>query len=178
VLGIALTDTFGTRAFLKSFRKPIENDSEGRTYAEVFTGVRQDSGDPIDFIQLVSKFYDDLPDHKPKHKPVCVFSDSLDVEKCIHYREESLKHGLNPTFGVGTFLTNDFKNSKTSDKSVPLNIVIKLASAGGHQAVKISDNIGKNTGDKATVEVVKRRLGYVEKKWEEGDEGHRWDSEP
>ena len=32
----------------------------------------------------------------------------------------------------------------------------------GHAAVKISDNIGKNTGDKATVEKVKERLGYTE----------------
>jgi nicotinate phosphoribosyltransferase len=57
---------------------------------------------------------------------------------------------------------------------VPLNIVIKIASCNSRAAVKISDNIGKNTGDKATVEEVKRRLGYTEKQWAEGDEGSRW----
>lgn len=62
----------------------------------------------------------------------------------------------------------------TGKKSIPLNIVIKIASASGRHAVKISDNIGKNTGDKATVEAVKHRLGYEEKKWTGGDERTRW----
>lgn len=40
-----------------------------------------------------------------------------------------------------------------------------------------SDNAGKNTGDKATVEKVKHDLGYVEKAWEGGDETARWGRE-
>jgi len=52
--------------------------------------------------------------------------------------------------------------------------VIKLKSAGGNHAVKISDNVGKNTGDAATLEDVKRRLGYTERGWTGGDEAHRW----
>lgn len=59
---------------------------------------------------------------------------------------------------------------------MPLNIVIKIASASGRHAVKISDNIGKNTGDKATVHEVKQRLGYTEKSWEGVDESTRWGS--
>jgi nicotinate phosphoribosyltransferase len=69
---------------------------------------------------------------------------------------------------------DDFTNTTTGNKSVPLNIVIKLASAGDNYAIKISDNIGKNTGDKRTVEAVKRRLGYAEQGWAGGDETHRW----
>jgi nicotinate phosphoribosyltransferase len=102
VLGIALTDTFGTRNFLKAFRQRVESDEQSRTYAEVFNGVRQDSGDPIEFVKLVSRFYDD----QGIKKKTVVFSDSLDVEKCLHYKAVSEEHGLVPSFGVGTFLTS------------------------------------------------------------------------
>ena len=81
------------------------------------------------------------------------------------------------TWGVGIVLTkqtDDFVETSTGAKSTPLNIVIKIASAEGRHAVKISDNIGKNTGDGATVKEVKRRLGYTEREWEGGDEKTRW----
>lgn len=40
-----------------------------------------------------------------------------------------------------------------------------------------SDNIGKNTGDKDTVQKVKSQIGYVEKDWQGGDETQRWGKE-
>jgi nicotinate phosphoribosyltransferase len=55
-----------------------------------------------------------------------------------------------------------------------LNVVIKVSTAGRRPAVKLSDNLGKNTGDRATVIEVKKRLGYVEHDWENGDETRRW----
>ncbi|KAH6853600.1 Quinolinate phosphoribosyl transferase [Chaetomium sp. MPI-CAGE-AT-0009] len=202
VLGIALTDTFGTPDFLTAFSKPIEyleppspttarkpsvadsfistspsvvsHQKPNKTYAEVFTGVRQDSGDPKTFVKIIAKFYHEQGIHDKK---VIVFSDSLNIDRCLEYKQVSEEAGFQPTFGVGTFLTNDFVNTKTGKKSTPLNIVIKLSSADGNPAIKISDNIGKNTGDKATVEKVKRELGYVEKAWEGGDETARWGRE-
>ena len=65
-------------------------------------------------------------------------------------------------------------HTSNGKKSVPLNIVIKLSSAGGRPAIKISDNVGKNTGDTKMVHEVKQRLGYIEKGWAGGDEKTRW----
>lgn len=133
-----------------------------------------------------------------QEQKIIVFSDSLNIDLCIEYKQESESRGFLPTFGVGTFLTSeclrirdipvvktsfsywpsdDFVRQSNGKKSVPLNIVIKLSSAGGRPAVKISDNIGKNTGDVETVDAVKRRLGYVEKRWEGGNEQERWGTE-
>ncbi|KAI8297520.1 Nicotinate phosphoribosyltransferase [Colletotrichum sp. SAR11_240] len=185
-LGIALTDTFGTQEFLRSFSQPVhaldgEDDSHFKkadgtlqTYAELFQGVRQDSGDPADYVKMLRQYYDS---QGITEKKTMVFSDSLDIDKCLQYKAISEAAGFTPTFGVGTFLTNDFKHLKTGTKSVPLNIVIKLSSANGKPAIKISDNIGKNTGDKDTVQKVKSQIGYVEKDWQGGDETQRWGKE-
>lgn len=71
-------------------------------------------------------------------------------------------------------LADDFVHESNGQKSVPLNIVIKLSSVNGRPAIKISDNIGKNTGDSGTVHKVKETLGYIEKQWANGDETSRW----
>ncbi|GAD96286.1 nicotinate phosphoribosyltransferase [Paecilomyces variotii No. 5] len=214
VLAIALTDTFGTPAFLDAFRKPVpdytiagvgsvttkpagasttqDTDPQSlaetkppvaaplhdgqhrpsqRTYAQVYSGVRQDSGDPTYFVKMVRDFYDKEGIKEPK---TVVFSDSLNIEHCLEYKVIAEEAGFKPVFGVGTFLTNDFTRKSDGKKSQPLNIVIKIATAGGRPAVKLSDNMGKNTGDKAVVQEVKQRLGYVEHEWEQGDESARW----
>lgn len=208
VLGIALTDTFGTPIFLKAFRKsmPTREDAEtdaiataipqatgapvspadsptkeerapdyvrskGRSYARIFQGVRQDSGNPLEFVKMMKDFY---RSEGIEEKKTMVFSDSLNIERCLEYQQAAKQAGFNPTFGVGTFLTNDFTHPATNEKSVPLNIVIKLSSANGTPAIKISDNIGKNTGNAAVVNQVKEVLGYVEKDWAQGDEKTRW----
>ncbi|OQD72564.1 hypothetical protein PENDEC_c020G05704 [Penicillium decumbens] len=213
VLGIALTDTFGTPAFLDAFRKPIpEYTSAGvgsvtvvpsgantnvesstqsqastqppisapvnnggshptKTYAQVYTGVRQDSGDPAYFVKMVRDFYDK---EGITDKKVVVFSDSLNIEHCLEYKTIAEEAHLAPTFGVGTFFTNDFTNKSNGEKSKPLNIVIKIATANGSPAVKLSDNLGKNTGDSKKVAWVKKSLGYTEHEWEQGDESNRW----
>lgn len=215
VLGIALTDTFGTPMFLKAFRRTLPTKEEAelntvqtqlpgkprpainnkeevldvqpvnnldsvnditngftpRSYAQTFTGVRQDSGDPLEFVTIMRNFYDE---EGIKEKKTIVFSDSLNIDLCIQYKQAAEAQGFMATFGVGTYLTNDFTHLSTGKKSVPLNIVIKLSSASGRPAIKISDNVGKNTGDADTVHKVKETLGYVEKTWAAGDEGRRW----
>jgi len=189
VLGIALTDTFGTDDFFKAFKKQIpartsaskdptmqytdesSPSADQPTYAEVFAGIRQDSGDPKEYVKQASEFYKSIG---LTGKNI-VFSDALNVDKCLEYKKVAEDNGFKPSFGVGTFFTNDFSlKSDPQVKSKPLNIVVKLSKAGGRPAVKISDNIGKNTGDTATVQDVKRRLGYIEHDWKEGDEAKRW----
>lgn len=203
VLAIALTDTFGTPTFLAAFKKPVPDplpavfakslsppsnaghtgtevsDASQETYADVFTGVRQDSGDPVEFIKLMRHFYSTLPSSQTSattSKKTIVFSDSLNVARCIELRSVAESLGFSSSFGVGTFFTNDFAtlSSHGTEKSSPLNIVIKLSSADGKPAIKISDNLGKNTGDSATVRQVKKDLGYVEHDWEGGNEKVRW----
>ncbi|KAJ5109409.1 Nicotinate phosphoribosyltransferase [Penicillium angulare] len=178
VLGIALTDTFGTPAFLDAFRKPLKSIEEStsatqssKTYAQTYTGVRQDSGDPAQFVKTVREFYDreGITDKK-----TVVFSDSLDIESCLAYKSLAEQSGFIPSFGVGTFFTNDYLNKTTGEKSKPLNIVIKIASANGRPAVKLSDNMGKNTGDSSKVAEVKKTLGYIEQSGVQIDESNRW----
>jgi len=177
-----LTDTFGTPAFLKAFSKAAklpseagqETDSNQESYAKVFTGVRQDSGDPAVFVQSVKEFYD--KQGVKSNDKLIVFSDSLNLGRCREYKALADKYELKCSFGIGTFLTNDFMHAKQSkEKSLPLNIVIKLSSAESRPAVKISDNHGKNTGDSEQVAKVKRDLGYIERDWSGGNEARRWD---
>ncbi|KAL8974054.1 MAG: hypothetical protein Q9197_001710 [Variospora fuerteventurae] len=190
VLDVALTDTFGTPAFLKAFRQRMPSVEEvekggvesaaarlileaakpavggangttvGKSYAECFAGVRQDSGDPLEFVKTMRAFYDEenITDRK-----LIMFSDALDVAKCMRYKKAAEAAGFAPTFGIGTHFSNDFMDSSGAAKSAALNIVMKLSSASGRPAVKISDDMGKNTGDGDVVEKVKMELGYVEK---------------
>ena len=152
-VGLALTDTYGTKSFLKIF-KP---------FANWYIGVRQDSGDPYEYAKMIKNWYNEI---NINNKIIC-FSDSLNVDKCIKLKEFCDNINIGCSFGIGTSFTNDFDSS-------PMNIVIKLKSCGGGNAIKISDNWGKNMGDQLTIDNVKKLLGYVENKWDEGDESKRW----
>lgn len=73
------------------------------TFAQCFAGVRQDSGSPAEFVKLMRRFYDDVG---IKDKKTIVFSDSLNVDKCLELKALAEEQGFQPSFGVGTFFTS------------------------------------------------------------------------
>jgi nicotinate phosphoribosyltransferase len=84
---------------------PIQNRDKitFKTYAQVFQGVRQDSGDPAYFVKMARDFYDK---EGIKDKKTIVFSDSLNVDLCLEYKAIAEEAGFQPVFGVGTFFTS------------------------------------------------------------------------
>jgi nicotinate phosphoribosyltransferase len=145
-LGIALSDTFTTEAFLESF---------DTMHAKLFDGVRQDSGDPIEFANTMVKHYEKLRIN-PRLKTI-VFSDSLNFEK-VNKIEKRIKNKINTSYGIGTYLSNDIPEIE------PLNIVIKMIAAAPYgddwvSTIKLSDVKGKNTGSKQSINLAKQVLG-------------------
>ena len=123
--GIALTDTIGTDIFLKDFQL---------TYATLFSGVRHDSGDPIEWGEKMIKHYQDLG-IDPMTKTL-LFSDNLSFSKATKIANR-FEGRAKVAFGIGTYLTNDTYRP-------PLNIVMKVTSCNESPVAKISDTNGKN----------------------------------
>ena len=107
-LGTALPDTFGTESFLRDFNHMLAN---------LFTGVRHDSGDPYEFAEKIIAHYVKLwIDAMTK---TIIFSDNLNPQKCLDIQTAFLNR-IRTAFGIGTNLTNDYPGSPA------LNMVIKL----------------------------------------------------
>ena len=147
-LGTALTDAYTTGVFMQNFSKK---------HAQLFTSLRQDSGDPLAFVDMAIRRYEELRVN-PKLKYI-VFSDSLDVEKAIqikHYCGDR----ITATFGIGTNLTNDVGNGIKG-----LNIVMKLFRCKmiekdrWNECIKLSDVAGKHTGSVEEIQLAQRVLG-------------------
>lgn len=145
-LGIALTDTLTTQAFLKDFDRDL---------ASRFTGVRHDSGDPYQFGEIMINHYNKLG-IDPKTKTI-VFSDKLDTDSAIALHRHFAGR-INVVFGIGTHLTNDCGHK-------PLNIVVKIISIdfgeGPQNVVKLSDESGKHTGHPEAIALAKKTLGIA-----------------
>jgi len=143
-LGIALTDTFTTRAFFESFDKK---------FAKLFDGVRHDSGDPIEFADATIAHYQRLGIN-PLSKNI-IFSDALTPEKVERIRA-FCQGRIGMAFGIGTNFTNDIGVA-------PMNMVIKMVEArpegqGWLPVVKLSDVPTKNTGDPEMIALAKKVL--------------------
>ena len=122
--GTALTDTITTDLFLLDFNRAMVNN---------FTGVRHDSGDPVEWGEKMIAHYRKYG-VDPKTK-LLLFSDSLDFDRAQALYDR-FKDSTKVSFGIGTFVSND-----TMEKA--LNIVIKLQTVNGRAVAKISDTPGK-----------------------------------
>lgn len=140
-LTVALTDTFSTKVFWDD----LLSDERGREILKRWRGLRQDSGDSATFVQHALDMYRKIG-VDPSTKLV-IFSDGLNVRRCLDLQRMAKDVGIRAGFGVGTNLTNDFRRVSNGEPSRALNMVIKLNSVNGNQAVKISDDLTKNTGD-------------------------------
>ena len=120
------SNALGTDKFLKDF---------DLYFAKLYDGIRHDSGDPIVWGYKVIEHYKKLR-ISPKTKTL-LFSDSLNFEKAYKIYKE-FKDETNVTFGIGTFIMNDFE-----PVAKPLNIVMKLQSVNGKPVAKLSDDEGK-----------------------------------
>ncbi len=122
--GTALTDAITTDCFLRDFQL---------TYATLFSGVRHDSGDPIEWGEKIIAHYQKLG--IDEHTKTLLFSDSLDFEKASALYAH-FKGRVRVAFGIGTYIAND--------TCVPaLNIVMKTTLCNGMDVAKLSDTPGK-----------------------------------
>jgi nicotinate phosphoribosyltransferase len=160
-----LTDTYTAKAFFDDFTSDPKR-------ALRWGALRHDSGDPFEFIKMAKEAWTTVErkagisrggdNGRIGEGKMAVFSDSLDVERALKIQAMCDQQGMageclispdcpssisaliTASFGIGTFLTNDFK--KKSDSTIistPLNIVIKLNKINGRDCVKLSDDVGK-----------------------------------
>jgi nicotinate phosphoribosyltransferase len=123
-LGIALSDTYGTDAFLRDF---------DMYFCKLFDGARHDSGDPFAWGEkMIAHYQKNRVDPRTK---TLIFSDQLSFPLAIEIARRF--HGrVRTAFGIGTNLTNDVGFE-------PINIVIKMTECNGQPVAKVSDAPGK-----------------------------------
>lgn len=143
-LGIALTDTFGSKAFFKDMDLKL---------SKIYDGFRHDSGDPYNFVDAVIEHYQKMG--IDPMKKLVVFSDALNADTTIQLKKYC-EGKINCSFGIGTSLTN---NSDFFRESPPLNMVIKLHSIDGIPVVKLSDSPEKETGERDAIRVANYIFG-------------------
>lgn len=146
-LGTALPDTFTTDVFLKTFTT---------LHAKLHDGLRQDSYDPLVFLDKAEAKYKSLRVN-PMTKMI-LFSDNLNsIEKVARIRNAS-KGRFIDRYGIGTWFSNDVGVKA-------MNMVIKLmavnAGQGWHNTIKLSDDLMKNMGNGEELLLCKKALGIA-----------------
>jgi nicotinate phosphoribosyltransferase len=149
-LGTALSDTYTTQNFFSNF---------STLHSKLFDGIRQDSGDPLEFTDKAIEFY--RRNRTDPSSKTIVFSDALNLDKIEKIRQH-VAGRIHDVYGIGTYLSND-----TGIK--PLNIVIKMteskmkSSDQYHHTVKLSDDPGKYTGNEDEILLCLKMLNLEKK---------------
>ena len=120
-LGIALTDCISTDFFLSRF---------DLYFAKLFDGLRQDSGEPLEWYKKVTDHYRKLG-IDPKTKTL-TFSDGLTFDSALGI-VKAIGDDAVYNFGMGTSITCDLPGIDA------LSIVMKLVRVSGQPVVKFSD---------------------------------------
>lgn len=145
-----LYDSFGWDIFSLNFSED---------FANLFKGLRVDSGDNFEQLDKIVEKYQSLG--IDSHTKQVTFSNALDVERAIAIHRYAADK-CQPSFGIGTHFTNDFPGIR------PMNIVIKLVAVKiteswdfYNETCKISEDKGKYTGKP---EVIKRFMAALHMK--------------
>lgn len=169
-LGIFLYDTWGFENFAQTFTGH---------YARAFGGLRVDSGDNIEQFNMICDLYRSLG-VDPATKQI-IFSNALTTDEAIAIHK-IVSHRMLDSYGIGTHLTSYIGKEVFKDKYLDsdgeilpqyvikqANIVMKLlggslnASLPMNKTCKMSNDIGKVTGDEDVVNVFKFILHLLNK---------------
>lgn len=150
-LGTFLYDSFGWDIFAMNFSED---------FANLFKGLRVDSGDNHEQLMKIASKYEQLG-IDPRSKQV-IFSNALDTDRAIAIQKYAVDY-CQPSFGIGTHFTNDFEGIK------PRNIVIKLVAVKiteswtfYNDTCKLSEDKGKHTGKPEVIERFKKAVNFKE----------------
>ena len=123
-------------------------------FASSFKGVRNDSGDPIRWGEMLIAHYKKLG-IDPRTKVAC-WSDSLDIDKALAIAKH-FNGRIKIAFGIGTYLGA----TVCGTKKTPLSMVMKVVEVNGKPATKLSDSKGKTLcQDEAYNEYVRKTYNY------------------
>lgn len=141
--GIWLTDTIGDELCRRDMQK---------TYATLFSGVRNDSGDPFIWADNWIEHYKKLG-IDPSTKTL-LFSNSISNLELWDKLCRHVEGRAKPAFGIGTYWSGP-------QDIEPLNIVAKVVLVNGMDVAKLSDDPGKTMCRSSEyVDYLKRVIDY------------------
>lgn len=145
-LSLALPDTYGSKYCFDHFPEEL---------ARRWSGFRQDSGHPVQFLDRIEAFFAKL--NIPSHTKTVVPSDGL-TETVVLAVDTAAKGRFRIVDGWGTYVT--FRLPRIPAASIVIKAVKAVDPRGvEHELVKLSDNPAKATGTPEVLDRVRRLSG-------------------